>query len=330
MYSVTRLLDVADGDRDRILKVVRAGADGSGARHRIVEPTLAGARNGGDILVHLRFDSEDQWRFAERDFAAILDDAAITRVNGACYSGVPFRESSATGTVYRTLLLRVLPGTDIDTVARFEEELRLMPQYVNTITAWQLSRVDEPVGTSALDSRVRARVHRRRRAHGALPDASRSLGGGGPLVRSRMPGGDHPRSRMPQLLRAAVADPALAFLARADAKSPQNERFWALLRLLGRFLPPGYIPAGRIFGLAVVGGSRGGRTLVPSRAMHRELLRPRIMQAECHKTCALGGGHGDTSPTQSRPGIPPARWETNPESVVTHPVSGWPSTDRHS
>ena len=109
---------------------------------------MAGARNGGDILVHLRFDSEDQWRVAERDFAAILDDAAITRVNGACYSGVPFRESSATGTVYRTLLLRVLPGTDIDTVARFEEELRLMPQYVNTITAWQLSRVDEPVGTS--------------------------------------------------------------------------------------------------------------------------------------------------------------------------------------
>ena len=80
MYSVTRLLDVDDGDRDRILKVVRVVADGSEARHRIVEPTLAGARNGGDILVHLRFDSEDQWRLAERDFAAILDDAAITRV----------------------------------------------------------------------------------------------------------------------------------------------------------------------------------------------------------------------------------------------------------
>jgi Stress responsive A/B Barrel Domain len=148
MYSVTRLLDVTEGGRHRVLEAVRAGADGSDARHRIVEPTLAGARNGGDILVHLRFDSEDQWRVAERDFAAILDDAAITRVNGACYSGVPFRESSATGTVYRTLLLRVLPGTDIDTVARFEEELRLMPQYVNTITAWQLSRVDKPVGTS--------------------------------------------------------------------------------------------------------------------------------------------------------------------------------------
>jgi hypothetical protein len=42
----------------------------------------------------------------------------------------------------------VLPGTDAHIVARFEDELRLMPRYVDTITAWQLSRVDEPVGAS--------------------------------------------------------------------------------------------------------------------------------------------------------------------------------------
>jgi hypothetical protein len=148
MYSVTRLLDVAEADRDRLLTSARAAAAATRARHQLVEPTLPGVRNGGDILMHLRFDTEDQWRSVGTDFAATLIDPAITRVNGVCYSGEAFRSGVQTGTVYRALLLRVLPGTDAHIVARFEDELRLMPRYVTTITAWQLSRVDEPVGSS--------------------------------------------------------------------------------------------------------------------------------------------------------------------------------------
>jgi hypothetical protein len=148
MYSVTRLLDVAEVDRNRVLAAARAGAAATRARHQLVEPTLPGVRNGGDILMHLRFDTEDQWRSVETDFAATLTDSAITRVNGACYSGDASRNGTQTGTVYRALLLRVLPGTAADTVARFENELRLMPRYVHAIIAWQLSRIDVPVGTS--------------------------------------------------------------------------------------------------------------------------------------------------------------------------------------
>jgi hypothetical protein len=148
MYSVIRLLDVAEEERDRVLAAVREGAAKTNARHQLIEPTLPGVRNGGDILVHLRFDTEDQWRSAEPDFAATLADSVITRVNGACYSGDLRRSGAQMGSVYRALLLRVLPGTDAHIVARFEDELRLMPRYVKTITAWQLSRVDEPIGTS--------------------------------------------------------------------------------------------------------------------------------------------------------------------------------------
>jgi Stress responsive A/B Barrel Domain len=148
MYSVTRLLDVAEVDRDRVLTTARAAAAATRARHQLVEPTLPCVRNGGDILVHLRFDTEDQWRSDETDFAATLTDPAITRVNGVCYPGEASRNGAQTGTVYRVLLLSVLPGTHVHIVARFEDELRLMPRYVKTITAWQLSRVDEPVGTS--------------------------------------------------------------------------------------------------------------------------------------------------------------------------------------
>ncbi len=148
MYSVIRLLDVADGDRGRVLASLRAGAEATGAHHRLVEPTLPGTRNGGDILVHLRFDSKSQWTSAADDFAAVLKDPGISRVNGATYPGIPTRNGSEAGTVYRTLLLRVSPETDKGTVARFEDELSSMPRYIPAIRAWQLSRVDDAVGTS--------------------------------------------------------------------------------------------------------------------------------------------------------------------------------------
>ncbi len=150
MYSVTRLLDVAEADRDRVLDALRAPQprapqrDTSSSSRRCPASATAATSwctcastpktNGGP----LKQISRRHWR-----------DPAITRVNGAGYSGDASRTRAPTaGTVYRALLLRVLPGTDADTVARFEDELRLMPRYVNTITAWQLSRVDEPVGTS--------------------------------------------------------------------------------------------------------------------------------------------------------------------------------------
>jgi hypothetical protein len=148
MYSVTRLLDVAGDDRERVLASVRSRAEAIEARHCLVEPTLSGSRNGGDILVHLRFDSRSQWVAAADDFADALQDPEITHINGATYPGTPTRNGSGAGTVYRTLLLRVLPQTDTGTVARFEEELSSMPRHIPAIKGWQLSRVDDAIGTS--------------------------------------------------------------------------------------------------------------------------------------------------------------------------------------
>ena len=42
----------------------------------------------------------------------------------------------------------MLPDTDADTVARFEDELSSMARYIPAIRAWQLSRVDDAIGTS--------------------------------------------------------------------------------------------------------------------------------------------------------------------------------------
>ncbi|MDX1893123.1 Dabb family protein [Mycolicibacterium sp. 050158] len=141
---MTRLIDVAESDRDRVLTELRAAAARSGAARSVVAPTLPGSRNGGDVLVHLRFD--DPQLAAATDFDTALSDPAICRVNGVTYRGSAVR--SATGTAYRALLLRVSPNADPAAVAEFEHELEMMPRYVPTIAAWQLSRVDDAVGTT--------------------------------------------------------------------------------------------------------------------------------------------------------------------------------------
>ncbi|WP_066896953.1 Dabb family protein [Mycolicibacterium houstonense] len=138
------MVDVAESERGRVLSALRAAADRSGALRTLVEPTLPGSRNGGDILVHLRFDTQQSWE--RSDFDDVLGDPAISRVNGATYRGAPVRRGS--GTVYRALLLRVPDDVEADTVASFERELAMMPRYVSTISAWQLSRVEQAIGTS--------------------------------------------------------------------------------------------------------------------------------------------------------------------------------------
>lgn len=154
MYSVINLIDVATGTdaqaRDRLLAELRGAAMELGARHVLVEPTLPGTRNGGDILLHLRFADKREWDSVATQLTDVLDDPVVGHVNGATYTGIPVSTewAASPGTVYRTLLLRVAPGTGSGTIARFEADLRLLPRYVRTITAWQLSRVENATGAS--------------------------------------------------------------------------------------------------------------------------------------------------------------------------------------
>lgn len=149
MYSVIRLIDaVGAPERDRLLSELRDASAASGAAHALVQPTLPGVRNGGDILVHLRFADADEWSSVAPSFDALLDRSEVARVNGATYTGDPRVARDMSARVYRTLLLRVQPDTEEATVAWFEDDLRLLPRYVTSIGTWQLSRVDSAVGAS--------------------------------------------------------------------------------------------------------------------------------------------------------------------------------------
>lgn len=149
MYNVVRLIDtVGQPERDRLLGELREASAASGAAHALVQPTLPGVRNGGDILMHLRFHDEHEWPLFATSFDTILERPEVSRVNGADYTGEPVAARDISATVYRTLLLRVHPGTDEATLARFENDLRLLPRYVPSIATWQLSHVDSAVGAS--------------------------------------------------------------------------------------------------------------------------------------------------------------------------------------
>jgi len=145
MYNVTRLIHTSDADS--VVPDLQAFA--AAADRAVVQPTLPGVRNGGDILMHLRFIDDAQWDAVAGELTTILSRPAVTHVDGAQYRGTPEAAGQhGQDAVYRTLLLRVVPGSDEATVKRFEDDLRLLPRYVPAITAWQLSRVECAVGAS--------------------------------------------------------------------------------------------------------------------------------------------------------------------------------------
>lgn len=150
MFNLTRLIHLAPGDEPHaLIPALRAVADASAAAHVLIEPTLPGVRNGGDILVHLRFSDLERRTDTTAELDRALESAAVEHVDGVEYRGAASKTAvEQPASVYRTLLLRVSPEADEALVERFESDLNLMPDYVRTITAWQLSRVERAIGAS--------------------------------------------------------------------------------------------------------------------------------------------------------------------------------------
>jgi hypothetical protein len=145
MFNVTTL--VHTDQRESVLVALRDAV--RDMPQALVEPTLPGVRNGGDILMHLVLADETRWPSLQVRLEKVLSSPAVSHVDSARYRGRPVGPAQPGGSVYRALFLRVAPGTADDVVAQFEADLAAMPRYVSTITAWQLSRVETAIGTSA-------------------------------------------------------------------------------------------------------------------------------------------------------------------------------------
>lgn len=151
MFRLTQLVTLADrAARDDLAAVLRAV--GRRARSLLVEPTLEGSFNGGDLLVHASFNAAgDRAAFElEAQAQALLGRPATASIDSVSYSSeADGREPGLRNGIYRVLLLSIEPGTDRDTVARFEAELLAMPRHIAAIRNWRLSRVEQAAGARA-------------------------------------------------------------------------------------------------------------------------------------------------------------------------------------
>ena len=145
MYRVTSLLHLANSAdevaRSAVVSRVRRSASGTGARRALIEPTLPGVRNGGDVLVHLHFDDASHWNSARSVVDAALSGSDVQHVDHAEYEPGHSGISDNSASVYRTLLLAVAPGTEAASIRRFEAGLLRMPGFVPSMSSWQLSKV---------------------------------------------------------------------------------------------------------------------------------------------------------------------------------------------
>ncbi|OUC80527.1 Dabb family protein [Gordonia lacunae] len=160
MYEITRLLHLKDpGDAhalDEVVERMTSAASATGARRTLVSPTLPGVRNGGDLVVHLQFDSEEQWRRTRAGVDSATSGVAVAHVNSVEYHGANTRltgdsgrrHRTGHGIVYRALLLRVDEKASDHQIDEFERALLRMPRYITSMQAWQLSHVAEAGGDS--------------------------------------------------------------------------------------------------------------------------------------------------------------------------------------
>lgn len=106
----------------------------------LVQPTLPGVFDGGDLILHRHAGGE-----------AVPTDPAIAHIDSAVYEpiGGGAHEPGLRNGVYRCLMLAVKPGTPKETVRQFESETLAMPHYIGTIRNWRLSRVTTASGARA-------------------------------------------------------------------------------------------------------------------------------------------------------------------------------------
>jgi hypothetical protein len=119
--------------REALLQLPQASAS-------LLQPTLPGVYNGGDLLRRQR----------GADAAALADlgpvQGLVAHADSAVYAEGEGGGDWSGGGIYRALLLAVNPAADSGVVGRFERELLAMPRYIRPIRAWRLGRVVQAAG----------------------------------------------------------------------------------------------------------------------------------------------------------------------------------------
>lgn len=106
-----------------------------------VEANLPGSWGAGTLTLDLCWHRPHDARAID---ALLVATPGVARVERVAYQRIDggSRSPGLAAGVWRTLLLRVRPGTPQARVAAFEQDLLRMPQYMSGIRNWQLARAD--------------------------------------------------------------------------------------------------------------------------------------------------------------------------------------------
>lgn len=135
MADFTALLTLApEADRDAVASKLGTAT--------LLQPTLPGTFEGGDLIAHFR---------DTHGVGDLLANPAVVHVDSAVYEpiGAGAAEPDLTGGIYRVLLLAVDPSAPEAAVRQLETELLAMPRYIGAIRNWRLSRVTRATGARA-------------------------------------------------------------------------------------------------------------------------------------------------------------------------------------
>ena len=160
MLKLTRLIHFKEGASQSERAAALAALKATGAAHpsikrALIEPTLPGHINGGDILWHLQFENKAAYEKAKaspewvRDIGPALKASIISHSDFVAYEGGKSGKRKAEPrktSVYRLAFLSIARKLPEKSVARFESDTLAMPAYIKEMRNWQLSRVSESEG----------------------------------------------------------------------------------------------------------------------------------------------------------------------------------------
>src|SRR6185295_9727717 len=91
MFKLTQLVTFREGgDRNPALLVLSEASKASEVVRSACLPTLPGVYNGGDLIWHVQFESEESWRAWDKAYAAKLEYLPnVTHVDNVAYEGGP-------------------------------------------------------------------------------------------------------------------------------------------------------------------------------------------------------------------------------------------------
>src|SRR4051794_25040730 len=91
MFKLTQLVTFREGgDRNPSLLLLSEASKASEVVRSACLPTMLGVYNGGDLIWHVQFESEERWRAWDKACAAKLENLPnVTHVDSVAYEGGP-------------------------------------------------------------------------------------------------------------------------------------------------------------------------------------------------------------------------------------------------